>query len=88
LSKSPTRGRGLSRPSANNLEDVPERDEEGFQTPPAAPKRSSSPMKRIFGEGGWLGGSPDSKEPGSQKRLGFVRRVKLKIEEIVSLSVH
>lgn len=91
------------------LANVPERDEfdffpskESLSPPPVPPKkRSRSPMKKMFGEHGWLGQSPNEKPaPKIQPKKSFVRtsgdlpgkkkptmigRLKSKLEEIVSL---
>ena len=57
-----SRGRGLSRSSSpvKLLEDIKE-DQTTFSSP-SPPKRSRSPMKQLFGEGGWLGKSSSFKQ--------------------------
>ncbi|KAH7336383.1 hypothetical protein BKA65DRAFT_538514 [Rhexocercosporidium sp. MPI-PUGE-AT-0058] len=59
-------GRHSGKTPAKTLDDVAERDEyreyDIFRHDPAASppkKRSRSPMKKMFGENGWLGKSPD-----------------------------
>jgi hypothetical protein len=91
------------------LDDVYERDEydDGIpsrisKNPPPSPpkKRSRSPMKKMFGEHGWLGQSPDEKpDPklrskksfvthmdfaSRPKKIGMMEKLKNKFEEIVS----
>lgn len=71
-------------------------------SPPLTPpkKRSRSPMKKMFGDHGWLGQSPDEKpeqrlkskksfaprngEASSQKKITMMGKLKNKLEEIVS----
>jgi hypothetical protein len=63
--------------------------------PPSPPKkRSRSPMKKMFGEHGWLGRSPDeldavnikSKKPssGRKEKKSVMGKLKTKFEELVS----
>lgn len=86
------------------LDDVFERDEAAYQypkTPSSRPKkRSRSPMKKMFGEHGWLGRTPDELEDvkhrvkapsrkdepsGSpQKKSSMMGKLKSKFEEFVS----
>jgi hypothetical protein len=88
LSRSPTRGRGFSRYSPKQLDDVPESREITFETPSPSQKRPWSPVKKIFGEGGWLSNTASSKEESpTSKKPGLVEKIKLKIEEIVSLGI-
>jgi hypothetical protein len=58
--------RYLTNSPTKTLDDVFERDEAGEQylDAPSSPpkKRSRSPMKKMFGEHGWLGRSPDELE--------------------------
>jgi hypothetical protein len=85
LSRSPTRGRGFPRPSPKQLDNVPESREISFETPSPSQKRPWSPVKKIFGEGGWLSSTTCSKEESiTPKKPGLVEKIKLKIEEIVS----
>jgi hypothetical protein len=85
LSRSPKRGRGLPRSSPKQLGDVPESREIAFETSSPSQKRPWSPVKKIFGEGGWLSGTASSKEESTTpKKPGLVEKIKLKIEEIVS----
>ena len=82
---SPPRGRGLQS-HLKNLADVPEKDENIPEQPVADPKRSRSPLKKMFGEGGWLSNAAGPKEDlSNQKRPGLMDKIKTKIEEIVSL---
>jgi hypothetical protein len=79
LSGSPTRS------SPKQLDDVPESREINFETPSPNQKRPWSPVKKIFGEGGWLSSTASSKEESTTpKKPGLVEKIKLKIEEIVS----
>lgn len=59
-------GHHLTKPPTKALDDVFERNEprEQYPNPPMSPpqKRSRSPMKKMFGERGWLGRSPDELE--------------------------
>jgi hypothetical protein len=85
LSRSPTRGRGFSKSSPKQLDDVPESQEITFETPSPSQKRPWSPVKKIFGEGGWLSSTASPKEESTTpKKPGLVEKIKLKIEEIVS----
>lgn len=60
--RSPTTSRHATRSPTKTLRDVVERDEierpEMVQAPRTPKKRSRSPMKKMFGENGWLGRSP------------------------------
>lgn len=86
LSRSPPRGCGFPRSSPKQLDDVPESREITFETPSPSQKRPWSPVKKIFGEGGWLSSTASSKEESTTpKKPGLVEKIKLKIEEIVSL---
>jgi hypothetical protein len=85
LSRSPQRGCGFPRASPKQLGDVPESREISFETPSPSQKRPWSPVKKIFGEGGWLSSTASSKEESTTpKKPGLVEKIKLKIEEIVS----
>lgn len=85
LSRSPTRGRGFPRSSPKQLDDVPESREISFETPSPSQKRPWSPVKKIFGERGWLSSTASSKEESTTpKKPSLVEKIKLKIEEIVS----
>lgn len=85
LSRSPPRGRGFSRVSPRQLDDVPESREISFETLSPSQKHPWSPVKKIFGEGGWLSNNANSKEESTTpKKPGLVEKIKLKIEEIVS----
>jgi hypothetical protein len=82
--QSPSRGRSVRSP-AKHLDDVPEKDESFKEQPFTPPKRSKSPIKRMFGEGGWLSTSSGPKEESSaQKRSRLMGKIKSKIEELVS----
>jgi hypothetical protein len=58
--------------------------------PPSPKKRSRSPMKKMFGERGWLGVSPDEKpgqnlgSNGETKKTTMMEKLKNKLEEFVS----
>ncbi len=85
ICRSPTRSGGLPGSSPEPREDVPESRETTLNTPSPSQKRPWSPVKKIFGEGGWLSSSASPKEePASPKKPGLVEKIKLKIEEIVS----
>ena len=99
--------RPLPRSPTKTLHDVSEQDEfevsqliKSPSPPPVPPKkRSRSPMKKMFGEHGWLGQSPSEKpEPKLQSKKFFARgngdmherkkttmmgKLKSKLEEIV-----
>jgi hypothetical protein len=108
-SKGYTINRNFTRSPTMTLDDVYERDEydDGIpsrisKNPPPSPpkKRSRSPMKKMFGEHGWLGQSPDEKpDPklrskksfvthmdfaSRPKKIGMMEKLKNKFEEIVS----
>lgn len=99
-SSSVNRNMTRDRPPAKNLGDVSERDEyddslpnrfsntsSNASTPTSPKKRSRSPMKKMFGENGWLGKSPDEKPVlnlRSKKKVGMMEKLKNKFEEIVS----
>lgn len=83
----PIRGHGFPRSSSKQLDDVPENRETTFDTPSLSQKHPWSPVKMIFGEGGWLNSTVNSKnESTTPKKPGLVEKIKLKIEEIVSLN--
>jgi hypothetical protein len=102
LSKGNTTNRNVARSRTETLGDVSERDEfddslpnrssntgpSGYSTPSSSKKRSRSPMKKMFGENGWLGKSPDEKPdlklPSKRKVVGMMEKLKNKFEEIVS----
>ena len=110
LSKGHAINRNLTRSPTKTLDDVSERDEyddslpnTSSRAPPPNPpkKRSRSPMKKMFGEHGWLGQSPDEKfDPKLRskksfvthmdfahrpKKIGMMGKLKNKFEEIVSI---
>jgi hypothetical protein len=88
-SMSPQRGRAPPRTSEKELNDVSESGENNSQMPQKTPRRSRSPMKRMFGEGGWLSSAADPKDESSnRKKPGLVDKIKHKIEEIVRLEQH
>jgi hypothetical protein len=94
MTKSPTRILG----------DVPEREECDIKisdadllaspTSSTAKKRSRSPMKKMFGEHGWLGRSPDELEAvklkskksslGRKEKSSVMGKLRTKIGELVS----
>ena len=99
--------RSMTRSPTKTLDDVSEREEYNGSLPtqdsdifPASPKkRSRSPMKKMFGENGWLGKSPDEKpdlKPSKKafvthmdfahrpKKVGMMEKLKNKFDEIVS----
>lgn len=96
-----------SRSPTKTLEDVSERDENDDDLantpapyPPKPNKRSRSPMKKVFGENGWLGKFPDEQPDPKQrskntfvthmdfahrpKKTGMMGKLKNKLDEIVS----
>jgi hypothetical protein len=93
-------GRGLTRLPPKTLDDVSEHDESCIYEEPQSPylhtpkKRSRSPMKKMFGENGWLGRSPDeasqvkvrSKKPSYQQKekITMMGKLRIKLEEFVS----
>ena len=109
-SKGYTINRSHPRSPTKTLDDVYERDEYDDDitsritksSPPSSPKkRSRSPMKKMFGENGWLGQSPDEKPDlrlrskksfvthidfaNRTKKIGMMEKLKNKFEEIVGL---
>lgn len=69
------------------LEDIKEDQSPG--SPVVPPKRSRSPMKQLFGEGGWLGRSTSMKElPDEEYRKKGLKhwggKLKQRVEEMVS----
>jgi hypothetical protein len=99
----------MTRSPTKTVDDVTERDEyderlqnRSSKTPPPNPpkKRSRSPMKKMFGENGWLGQSPDEKPDVKlrskksfvthmdfahrPKKISMMEKLKNKFEEIVS----
>jgi hypothetical protein len=102
--KSSSPNRHLTRSSTRILDDVPERDEFDNKIndadlfvgpdPNGLKKRSRSPMKKMFGEYGWLGRSPDELQagklsskksaPGRKEKTSVMGRLRTKIEELVS----
>jgi hypothetical protein len=100
------RSRDLPRSPKKTLHDVSEQDEfiaqpRSSSPPPVPPKkRSRSPMKKMFGENGWLGQSADEKpelkvQPKKfvargtgdvpiRKKTTMMGKLKNKLEEIVS----
>lgn len=84
--RSPIRGHGFPRSSSRQLDNVPENQETTFDMASPSQKRPWSPVKMIFGEGGWLSSTANPKnESITPKKPGLVEKIKLKIEEIVSL---
>ncbi|GBF62914.1 hypothetical protein TMEN_5511 [Trichophyton mentagrophytes] len=76
------RGRGRSR-SPTKLEDL---DEESALDLYPQQKRSKSPHKKLFGENGWLGRSPDINDVPAEKRKPGLRalgeKIKQRVEDI------
>ncbi|RAL67179.1 hypothetical protein DID88_007957 [Monilinia fructigena] len=93
-SSSATINRQMSRSPIKNLVDVAEQDEPSFESPDltiSPKKRSRSPMKKMFGEHGWLGSSPNEVLPTLQsfksvqkldkpRKPGMMEKIKSKIE--------
>lgn len=84
-----SRGRSVSRtPSpVKMLEDIKEDQSPGSPLQP--PKRSRSPMKQLFGEGGWLGKSTSMKEsPDDEYRKRGIKhwggKLKQRVEDLAS----
>lgn len=78
------RGRHRSRSPVKKLEDVDEDNPLEFlvDTPR---RRSRSPHKKLFGENGWLGRSPDiAKDNKKTVFKGLSERFKQRVEDIVS----
>lgn len=102
--KSASPSRHLTRSPTKVLDDVSERDEydgrisnaDPFLSPtPSSPKkRSRSPMKKMFGEHGWLGRSPNEAQEGNlqskksshgrKEKSSVMGKLRTKIEELVS----
>ena len=83
-----SRGRSISRtPSpVKILEDI--KEDQSPSSPVVPPKRSRSPMKQLFGEGGWLGKSTSFKElPDEEYRKKGLKRwggkIKQRVEDLV-----
>lgn len=90
-SGSPVRGRPADRtPSpVKHLQNVDE--ERAVDFPPSPTKRSRSPHKKRFGEGGWLGRSTSMKElPSEQhKKTGLKHwgeKIKQRVEDFVGFT--
>ncbi|KAF7861990.1 hypothetical protein EAF04_007870 [Stromatinia cepivora] len=94
-SASTTINRQMTRSPAKNLIGVTEQDEPNFESPDLLPispkKRSRSPMKKMFGEHGWLGSSPNEVIPSvlssksaqkmdKPRKPGMMEKIKNKIE--------
>ena len=91
-SSSFSRGRTVTRtPSPiKMLEDIEEVRSPVVAKTPSPRKRSGSPMKKLFGEGGWLGKSTSMRELPSQeyRKKGFKHwgeKVKERVENLVSI---
>lgn len=87
----PARGRSISR-SPSPLKILQDIDEDSFLMDQASPrKRSRSPHKKLFGEGGWLSKSTSLKELSrEQKRNGFKawgEKLKNRMEDLVKPSL-
>jgi hypothetical protein len=85
LSEGITRGRGFAKTSVKPLGDVPEIEENVFEIPPRSHKRSRSPMRKIFGEGGWLSNPSPKDDSGTPKKPGLVEKFRSKMGEIVGV---
>ncbi|KAL1955464.1 hypothetical protein VTO42DRAFT_8558 [Malbranchea cinnamomea] len=88
LNRSPegARGRHRSRSPAKRLEDVDEDNPLEFLIDPPR-KRSRSPHKKLFGENGWLGRTPDIGKDIAEKHKkaglkGLSERIKQRVEDI------
>ena len=86
--RSPTRGRPASRtPSpVKYLDDVPE--DQALDLTPSSAKRAGSPIKKMFGENGWLGRSTSMKElPTDPSRKTGLKnwggKLKQRVEDLV-----
>ncbi|PGH18452.1 hypothetical protein AJ79_00522 [Helicocarpus griseus UAMH5409] len=82
--ESPDRGRGRRRSlsPAKVLEDLDENSTLEFLNSPT--KRSRSPHKKLFGENGWLGRSPNMKDSPSEKSAfkSLGEKIKQRVEDI------
>jgi hypothetical protein len=77
------RGRSRSPTKVQFVEDL--RDEVIVEIPQSPPKRSRSPMKKMFGENGWLGRSTSMKEkPNEQYQKTGLDRWRGKLKGLVS----
>ncbi|PQE15295.1 DDHD domain protein [Rutstroemia sp. NJR-2017a BVV2] len=90
--------RAMTRSPSKTLVDVFEQDETATESPvlpPVSPKkRSRSPMKKMFGEHGWLGSSPNeimlpqiqatrsARKLEKPRKAGMMEKIKSKIEEL------
>lgn len=92
--------RHMTRSPTKNLVDVAEKEEPDFHDqdllPVSPKKRSRSPMKKMFGEHGWLGSSQNEVRPSVMcskstqkvdrpKKPGMMEKIKNKIEGFVSV---
>ncbi|KAF5870397.1 uncharacterized protein Bfra_009783 [Botrytis fragariae] len=92
---STTINRQMTRSPTKNLVDVAEKDEPDFHgqdlLPISPKKRSRSPMKKMFGEHGWLGSSQNEVQPSvlcskstqkvdRPKKPGMMEKIKNKLE--------
>jgi len=93
--------RHLTRSPTKTLDSVSERSERDSESivfkeyiPPSPKKRSRSPMKKMFGDRGWLGQSPDEKpgqnlhsrknsRQGEPKKSTIMGKLMNKLEELV-----
>ena len=95
--RSPTRIRDRVLEHADYSSKLNETDLSGNQTPSPPKKRSRSPMKRMFGEHGWLGRSPDESQVGKhssekssagrKEKSSVMGKLRSKIEELVSVAI-
>ncbi|KAI9744919.1 MAG: hypothetical protein M1818_001845 [Claussenomyces sp. TS43310] len=95
LFRSSARARGLSRSPNKQIDEVPEKEEvdshNGIRgrsetiadsSPPTERRhRTRSPMKKMFGEKGWLGTTTDLNEH-KAKKLGMMAAIKTRIGEL------
>ncbi|KAL9102050.1 MAG: hypothetical protein Q9163_002758 [Psora crenata] len=80
-SSSPSRGRS-TRCTMSPNKDLADIKEDQSSLSPTPPKRSRSPMKRIFGEGGWLGKSVSMHElPNEEYRKTGLKHLGVKIKK-------
>jgi hypothetical protein len=95
--RSPTRILDRVSEHAEYSSKLNETDLSGNQTPSPPKKRSRSPMKRMFGEHGWLGRSPDELQVGKhsskkssagrKEKSSVMGKLRSKIEELVSVVI-
>ena len=91
LSSASSRGRSVFRtPSPEKLEGIKEANRSIEELSMFPQRRRHSPVKQLFGEHGWLGGSMSTKDlPGDVRRKkiglkGWTGKLKERVEQIVS----